>query len=142
METDGQDRGSDGRMRGRHQGVNANSLLAKTSLSYPRLTPFLLPPFPFPSFFVTDFSTSSLLSCLDFSDFSSTCSYLPSCPPFSLPLILSECIFLYLSLSTSFSPSSHCFSRSSLTLSGNKRISRDQRGDNVISPAPPAAAQQ
>ncbi len=28
---DGQDRGSGGRMRAKHQGVNANSLLAKTS---------------------------------------------------------------------------------------------------------------
>lgn len=34
METDGQDRGSDGRIRGRHQGVNDNSLLAKTSASH------------------------------------------------------------------------------------------------------------
>lgn len=58
MESDGQDSGSDQRRRGRQQGVNANSLLAKTSTgsnlsSYARLTPFpsffsllLLTPFP------------------------------------------------------------------------------------------------
>lgn len=41
METDGQDRGSDGRIRGRHQGVNANSLLAKTSIASLHLIYFL-----------------------------------------------------------------------------------------------------
>lgn len=71
METDGQDRGSDGRMRGRHQGVNANSLRAKTSTaSHLSLILAWLPPFlpPFLFFFVTNPSASSLLSCLKFSD--------------------------------------------------------------------------
>lgn len=58
METDGQDRGSDGRIRGRHQGVNANSLLAKTSASHL----FLILTWP-PSLFLSILVTNSPTFC-------------------------------------------------------------------------------
>lgn len=120
METDGQDRGSDQRMRGRQQGVNANSLLAKTStashlISYPCLTPLLPLPFPFYSspFLNTTFSTSSLL---------------PSCPLSPSPF---KCLFFHLSflyfISSFFPPLLPFF-----FVSLNKHISRDQRGNRVI----------
>lgn len=107
-------------MRGRQQGVNANSLLAKTSaashlISYPCLTPFLPLPFPFSSspFLNTTFSTSSLL---------------PSCPLSPSPF---ECLVFHLSfiyfISSFFPPLLPFF-----VVSLNKHISRDQRGNHVI----------
>lgn len=107
METDWQDRGSDGRMRERHQGVNANSLLAKTFTTSPHLIShpcLLLPPFLPPPLLFSCLPTSQPHHFFFYLLFPSSLSkFVSRISPYLLHFLLrpsSSPIFLYLSPET------------------------------------------